>query len=643
MTKTEQYKMKKLLLAPAMLCAVVGAKAQLALQNFNSGIPSSWTMINVDGNTPQSGFVPRIITTLGGSTGKAWINWPVATGDSALLTVSSFDPVGKADRWIITPSFTVSDPKMIITWEDYAAAGTTTWADSIQVLVSPTAGSTTASFTTTIYNDMGGLAGMTKKGASLAAFSGQTIKVAFRDASTNKYVLFLDNIQTETPTYAADMSVDSVAIPAMVSGAVTNPVKVYVTNHGYANITSAEINYVLDAGTPVTQTFTGLSIPPYGSAILTFTTPLASGLALGTHSVVATLTQSNGAADPVVSNNTKSTTFIAATKAVTRAGLIEEFTSSTCVPCAGFNATFDPLITSSTNNANVASSNFNVLKYQMNWPSPGTDPSYNTPGVTRRAYYGVSSIPMHFTNGGAGGNGDQAEIDASKVDPSFMDISGTFNVTGDSLKVSVSVTPYFTLSSMSTRVRIAIAEKHYTYTGTTTQREFYHVMRNMLPDANGTAVASWTTGTAQTFTFAAPYTVGGVAQGNTNFWSDPVNSNMVVFIQDDKTGAILQSKVVPAVKTVSIGNIFASVNEITVYPNPATSVTNVNFNLAEASKVNITLLDATGKVVNNVTDAAMTAGKQSVQVNTSNLATGSYLVKIATDKGSFTQPLSVVK
>jgi len=635
--------MKKLLLAPALLCAIANANAQLALETFNSGIPSTWTMVKVDGNVPNSSyFNPTIVTAL---TTQAWMTFALKSAtDLSPLTVSYFNTPAQADRWLISPSFMVSDPHMFLIWEDMAGDATVT--DSMQVLVSTTAGTTPSAFSTTIYNDKATTTGgFGTKVVSLGAFNGQTITVAFRNNSVDKFYMAMDNVRTDVPAYATDISIDSIVFKNVVSASSTIPVKVYITNRSYSTITSAGLQYTVDGGAPVTQTFSGLNLAPYSTTVLSFSTSVTAPSVAGPHSLVATINTSNGAADPNAANNTKTWPFTIPTKTVTRAGLIEEFSSATCVPCAAFNATFDPLITGSVNNANEPASNFNVVKYQMNWPSPGTDASYNTPGLTRRIYYNVNSIPDHFTNGGAGGAGNQAEIDACKAVPATMDITGTYTVTKDSVIAQVTVTPYFTISGVNTSVRIALAEEHYTNPGaTTTQKEYYHIMRMMLPDANGTVVSDWTSGTPKTFRYAAKFTIGGVAQGNTNFWGDPINSNMVVFVQNDGDGGtIYQSKSVPAQWPASIKDISTSVKDVTVYPNPATNLANVAFNLAQNAKVNVSVVDIAGKTILNVTDAQMTAGKQNVSINTSSIAAGTYFVKISMDNGALTQKLSIVK
>lgn len=640
-------RMKRLLpafgIALSSLAVSATANAQIWSQNFNTGLPTGWSMIKVDNNVPDGTVLAaEIVTKL---TSQAWMTRYRAAGDSVMLTASKFSPAGKADRWLISQSFQVTSPNMVISWEE-AESISGYGEDSLQIWVSPTAGTTTAAFTSKIYDyalnpytENGGVLTYFRKGASLAAYNGQTIRVAFRENSTNKGAIRLDNVQTEIPANAIDAGVTAVIFPKIAVGSPTTTVTTTIKNNGANTLTSLQLSYKVDAGTPVTQTFSGLSIPPYGSANLTFSTAITS-ITLAAHTLTGTVIQANGVADPVASNNTMTVNFAGASGTVTRAGLIEEFTSSTCVPCAAFNLTFDPLL--QTNNANVASSNFNVVKYQMNWPAPGNDVSYNNDGLARRTYYGVTGIPDHYTNGKFGGAGNQAEITASKTDAAFMSITGSYVVKGDSVIATAVVTPNFNMTGATTKVHMALAEKQYTNNGaTTTQKQYYHVMRMMLGAGAGQTVSNWTAGTPQTFTYRAKYTVGTVSQMSNIFWSNPFNSNLIVFVQDDANKEVMQSKVIPAQWPTSVKEM-TGVEAMNVYPNPATDVAHVVFSVKDATKVSLQVTDAVGRVV-YTSDAAYTAGNQVVSIPTAGFSAGLYNITLRSESNTLTQRLSVVK
>lgn len=94
---------------------------------------------------------------------------------------------------------------------------------------------------------------------------------------------------------------------------------------------------------------------------------------------------------------------------------------------------------------------------------------------------------------------------------------------------------------------------------------------------------------------------------------------------------------------VSIKEENTILNSFSISPNPATEFTNVRFNLTEATKVEVSLVDVVGKTVLNVANENMTSGAHEMKVNTSSLATGMYMIRIATNNGTITERVSVVK
>lgn len=623
--------MKKILLSGVALAMLAGnATAQLS-ENFNGGFPATWSMIKNDNNAPSSSMWVTAIVT--GLTAKAWMTWPRSSSDSCMLTTSVFSPAGTADRWIVSPAFTVTDPNMVLSWDGLSPDAN---GDNLQVWVSPTAGTTAASFTTKVYDDKAGL-DWTKAGASLGAWNGQSIRIAFRDNSTDKYVLMVDNVSTVVLP-AMDAAVTSLSFPQIMTN-TSSQVAIQVKNNGAQNITSLQVTYKIDGNTPISQTFTGLNITPYGTQTLTFTSPV-SGLSQGSHSILVTLLQTNGAADPVTTNNTASTNFSLPNGTTPRNGLIEEFTSSTCSPCAAFNSSFDPLVLS--NNANIPSSHFNIVKYQMNWPSPGNDASYNPDGEIRRGTYGVTGIPDHYTNGAAGANGNQAEIDASKVAAAYASFSGSYIIKGDSIVANISMTPNFTLTGGNFKLFMAATEAHYTNNGNTTgQSEYYHVMRKMLPDGNGIVVTNFTNGVAQNFRQAYKFTVGSVTQNSFKFWGNPYAGNLVVFLQDFNSGAIVQSQSFPAAWPTAIKEVNGGIADVNVFPNPAKDQVKVSFNLDKSANVNVVVYDAAGRIVYTGAKSQLNSGAQFITVPVSNLASGVYNLSVQTEDGSMTQRITV--
>jgi len=629
--------MKKLLLAPALLLALSSANAQLALQNFNAaGTPAGWSMFS-DGNPVLSTISPAYIVPLLNS--NAWAKFIRTTGDSAMISTSFMNTAGtKADRWLVTPSFNVTSPTMVISFDisELSSAGTS----PIEIMVSTTGGATKADFTTSLGTITSPL-GWAKRAASIGAYNGQNVKIAFVNNGTDKGFPGIDNVQTEVMPNALDAQLNGITFPEIVAASASSPVSMTISNQGAANITSVEVSYKVDAGTPVVQTFTGLNITPFGTATINFTTPI-TGTTSGAHTLLGTITKVNTVADPVATNNTQTITFVTASKSVQRNGLIEEFTSSTCPPCASFNATFDPFLLSIP--ANVPSSNFNVIKYQMNWPSPGNDVCYNSEGNARKTYYSVSGIPDHYTNGGVGANGDAAEVAASKSAPAFMDITGTYTVKKDSLVADITITPHFTQTGGNYRVHMASLEYNYTNLGaTTSQKQYYHVMRNMVGMGAGLPVTSWTDGVPQKFRWAYKYTVATPAQFNNNFWGSPFSGSLVAFVQNNNNKTVLQSKAIPTSWPTAIENVSSVISQSSVYPNPATDHTTIAFLLESSASVGVQVVDAMGRVVYSIAEQKMNAGTQVVEINTTSFAAGIYTIKVQAENGSISERFSVIK
>lgn len=329
--------------------------------------------------------------------------------------------------------------------------------------------------------------------------------------------------------------------------------------------------------------------------------------------------------------------------------IIEEFSSSTCPPCASQNSWLDPLLT--TNNANATGSGLVVIKYQMNWPSPGNDASYNPHGYTRRQYYGVTGIPDHFTNGGAGVGTTsatmQTEFTNCKTGTADLSLAATYIVkkasaTEDSVFVTVTVTPTKTLSG-NYSVLIGLTEKYYQNSANTTgQLDYYHIMRKMFPSGSGTAVSAWTAGTPQTFTFKDKVTIGTVAQGSYTWWGNPYNGHVVAFVQNNADKSILNSIAAPAKWAVSVEDLKNNVANVKIMPNPATSQAAVFFTLNSKSNIHVNVVDAMGRSV-YTENAAYEAGSNRIILSTDAFAAGTYTVSLRSETGVVNERLVIAK
>lgn len=631
------------LLSASVLGISLSASAQIVLQeNFNgtsgTALPAGWSQVT-KATTGWKTNTGSLAFTAG---------WAVPAGTGRYAVVDEWNNNEDNDTTrLVTPIINLTGISgAYLTYNSYFVKATYSSGSPTEdaYIYASTDGGTTWSVIDTVNADP---TDWKLNAVSLNAYNNiPNLKLAFtyhdgKGGTANKLIGFaVDDVKVFVPS-ANDITVQSLTLPVLTAtqNAAGNgtSVKFDVLNVSPAVVTSIEAQYTIDGGAPVTQTFTGLSIAQFASSTLTFTTTL-SGISSGPHTIVVTGLKVNTVVDPNPSDNVVTGNFLGVSNQVQRNCLIEEFTSSTCAPCASFNSTFDPFIASI--NVNNQSSNFNIIKYQMNWPSPGNDASYNAHGNVRRGYYGVSGIPDHYTNGMPGAGGDQAEVDDCKGGSAFVDITGTYYTSNDSIWAHVDVKPFFNLSQ-NLVVRVAVVENdYYNSKATTSQLHYIHVMRMMLPDAAGSTVSNWVDNTSQVYDFKKKVTVGNVTQNSYNLWTHPKNTNLVIFVQDDASKQILQSKVIPAQWPTGINNVAGGVNNLAVYPNPAAQQTTAGFNMNTAGGATISVTDALGRVV-YTSSKNLPAGFNEVTIPTSSLAKGVYVVKVQTDKGAETQRLTI--
>jgi hypothetical protein len=83
-------------------------------------------------------------------------------------------------------------------------------------------------------------------------------------------------------------------------------------------------------------------------------------------------------------------------------------------------------------------------------------------------------------------------------------------------------------------------------------------------------------------------------------------------------------------QSIKVGNI---------YPNPTTGETSINYNLVNASKVAVKVMDITGKVVYSENQSNKTSGEHTLNINAGAFNSGVYYVTISTDEAQVTKKL----
>lgn len=181
---------------------------------------------------------------------------------------------------------------------------------------------------------------------------------------------------------------------------------------------------------------------------------------------------------------------------VTKRVLIEEITSSTCGPCA----LSDPWMEAFEEEY---ADKVCILKWHVNWPSPGNDPfytAYNASVARSRQYYANDYAPFFFLNGLNGwsltsGMNQQSFVDKMKqsvddaaANTSPYSISFKQEITADSVIVTVTAKAEGSSLPAATdlQLMVVLAERIAIYKGTNGRPYHTHAVRTALPGLTST-------------------------------------------------------------------------------------------------------------------------------------------------------------
>lgn len=286
---------------------------------------------------------------------------------------------------------------------------------------------------------------------------------------------YVDNILLFNPLNL-DGGIAEITTPSYIVG--VNPVKgVLKNNMGETQINDAEISWQVGEGEVHTSSFSGLALD-MGDAYEFECTDLFD-FPIGNYDLNVWINSINGLPDDYLGNDMLMKNISVVSFSDARRPCFEEFTSSTCSPCATFNSSFVPW-------SQAHDDEITLVKYQMNWPGVG-DPYYTEEGGVRRDYYGVGWVPW-LEGDGTFVNTSITDVNtffnASLDNPAFVSIASTHSFTGTEVTYETTVLPYADFSNY--RVYVIVFE--YVTTGNVAsngETEFHHVMMKMIPDAEG--------------------------------------------------------------------------------------------------------------------------------------------------------------
>lgn len=404
--------------------------------------------------------------------------------------------------------------------------------------------------------------------------------VYFDGDSYNMDYWYIDNIQLYVPQQL-DMANIGITVPSYSNQSVDLDITGNIINWGLDDINSADVSWQIDGGTVYTSSYSGLSLST--GDVYAYTSDDQYTTTVGDHELKVWVSNINGGDDDDQSNDTLIKTLHIASQTVENYPIFEEFTSSTCGPCASFNSsTLTPFLESHEGE-------LSIVKYQMDWPGSG-DPYYTEEGGVRRAYYGVSYVP-YFVAGGfpysTDGTGVNAGFNDQVAEDAFILLNAEHSIdsVAQTAQVVAEITPYFNGSNFT--MHAVVIEKVTTgNVASNGETEFHYVMMKMVPDASGTDL-TFEDGVLQTITINAD-----MSETNVEEWSD---LEVVVFIQNEENKNIFQS-------AWSVANNAPPTPTATFNPSDGTTDVAVDTDITITFSQSMRLLDDSPITASNIAD-----------------------------------------
>lgn len=208
--------------------------------------PSGWTLVNVDNRTPNAAVT---------YVNDAWERREDLGNvtDSAAYSTSWYAPAGASDDWMWTPAITVPANAQL-KWNAKAQDAAYPDGYEVRIMAQPTNPTGSAgvlgnmvSASTQLFTTAAEASTWTAHTISLSAYAGQSVKIAFRNNSNDKFLLLIDDVEVAS-VVSNDVSLTTVnpiseytLTPMAQVPAGGYPCSAVVTNNGLSNATQVSL------------------------------------------------------------------------------------------------------------------------------------------------------------------------------------------------------------------------------------------------------------------------------------------------------------------------------------------------------------------------------------------------------------------
>ena len=616
---------------------------------------------------------------------KAFLSYKQANQtDTFAVSTSWLKPTGVADAWLITPTINSIAANSVLMWDAMSPDATNLDGYEIYITTNTSSIPVVGDFSAAnkVFNISAEKNTWQTRGLSLAAYAGQNIRIAFRNNSTDKYQLWIDDIIVKNITNGYDASTIINNTYKYSTVGISNIISATFKNNGFKPITSLQINYKVGSNPTISESQTLSSPLSYlDSKQVNFSVPyITSTPAYNSLKIWVTLI--NGFADQQNSNDTISGSLIISSSLPPKKVLVESFTGSWCGWCpdgqlklADVALTNTNVVVASFHNDDYMStvSGENLMTdYATVFPSATIDQyllpgnlevsvernNWNTYISQRQAMLVPASVSLTAINYNA-----STRVITASVSSSFLaDVKGDYrlnlyikenNVFGaiaDSLLdngwnqysflYNIPSSPYYQHGNYLNPTTFIMGSNRYKH---------QYVIDTMLSGSYGVSGIIPLSGSTIGQTYTKPYTYTLTLPTGTEYRYNEDNIYLIgvltEFDIDSKKRAVInvaEKKLTASPEVVGIKEQPKKEFHLNIFPNPTTSLCYLNYDLTKESEVTVSVFNMLGELVYSEV-SYKNAGNVSHELSINNLMQGNYSVEVLINGFKTVKKLTVIK
>jgi hypothetical protein len=316
--------------------------------------------------------------------------------------------------------------------------------------------------------------------------------------------------------------------------------------------------------------------------------------------------------------------------------LVEVFTNSHCPSCPLAHNTIEAYLDTSPN-----ANKINYIYYHMVYPY-SDDQLYiqsSTDSDSRHTFYNpIAATPRGFFDGiiqgSTSGWANTLNNLTQTQSPLKIELNGTKSLS--LFDITASVTRTGNISENDLVINFVVVEDIF-YAGRNGITNHKHVMRKMLPSANG-----------QPFSINLNETKNIQQIVNINPIWDVDSLSVVVFVQSASTKTVYQSETINYndLSVTSMENEMVTPNVFMLlqnYPNPFNPETSIKFQITESGFTTLKIYNVLGIEVASLINDNLSAGSYEVDFNASKLSSGTYFYSLTSGKNKQTKKMILLK